>query len=52
MVQDSQENELHHLLIIIPLALTMLAGPMGFISYLAIRVVFRSSSRGKKMKNL
>ena len=37
IVLDAKQNRVPHLLCVIPLLLTMLAGPVGFMSYLLVR---------------
>jgi hypothetical protein len=41
LVRDAKREGIHHLAIVVPLALTLIAGPLGLLIYLAIRGILR-----------
>ena len=41
LVRDAKRQNIHHLAIVIPLTLTLMAGPLGLALYLAIRGIWR-----------
>ena len=41
LVRDAKRESIHHLAIVVPLALTLMAGPLGLLIYLAIRGILR-----------
>jgi hypothetical protein len=41
LVRDAKRQNIHHLTIVIPLTLTLMAGPLGLALYLAIRGIWR-----------
>ena len=41
IVRDAQENRVPHLLILVPLFFTLMAGPLGLLLYLVMRQVVR-----------
>ena len=41
LVRDAKRENIHHLAVVIPLVLTLMAGPIGLVLYLAIRGILR-----------
>jgi hypothetical protein len=41
LVRDAKRENIHHLAIVIPLFLTLMAGPLGLVLYLGIRGIWR-----------
>ncbi|MDG1233784.1 MAG: ABA4-like family protein [Pseudomonadales bacterium] len=41
LVRDAKRESIHHLAIVVPLVLTLMAGPLGLLIYLAIRGILR-----------
>ena len=41
LVRDAKRENIHHLAVVVPLILTLMAGPLGLVLYLVIRGVWR-----------
>lgn len=47
-VRDARRRQLNHLLVLLPLFLTLMAGPMGLLLYILIRSAFRKGGLSLK----
>jgi hypothetical protein len=41
MVRDAKRQEIHHLAVVIPVALTFMAGPFGLLLYIGLRGIWK-----------